>query len=78
MELFFELKVFREIIQVEDNDLMKMLKQTKRLDSFLNTHIAYKIIIRVHIIVASTQRKFFEIKIDLIFFKINNASRNIK
>ena len=56
--------MLREIIQVEDNDLMKILNQIKRLDSFPNTHIAYRIMLTVLVTVASAERSFFEIKID--------------
>ncbi|XP_059277622.1 uncharacterized protein LOC132031704 [Lycium ferocissimum] len=47
LDLFFELKVLREIIQVEDNDLIEILNQIKRLDSFPNTYIAYRIMLTV-------------------------------
>ncbi|KAK4724573.1 hypothetical protein R3W88_027352 [Solanum pinnatisectum] len=44
LDLFSELKMLREIIKVEDNTLIEILSQIKRLDSFPNAYIAYRII----------------------------------
>lgn len=46
------------IIQAEDNYLMKILSQIKRLDSFINTHITYIIMLIVRVTVALTKEVF--------------------
>ena len=48
------------------------------LDSFLNTCIAYRILLTIPIIVASAEIFFFKIKINKIISKIDNVSRKIK
>jgi len=63
LNLFFELKVLREIIQVEYNDLMEILNQIKRLDSFPNAYIAYRIMLTIPVTVASAERSFSKLKL---------------
>ena len=39
LDLFSELKIFKKIIQVEDNSPMDILNHIRRLDSFPNAYI---------------------------------------
>jgi len=63
LDLFSELKVLREIVQVEDNSLIDILNQIKRLDSFPNAYIAYRIMLTIPVTVASTERNFSKLKL---------------
>ena len=63
LDLFSELKVLREIIKVEDNTLIEILNQIKRLDSFPNAYIAYRIMLTIPATVASAERSFSKLKI---------------
>ncbi|KAK4729430.1 hypothetical protein R3W88_022418 [Solanum pinnatisectum] len=63
LDLFSELKVLREIIKVEDNTLIEILNQIKRLDSFPNAYIAYRIMLTIPVTVASAERSFSKLKI---------------
>ena len=64
--------MLREIVQVDDNTLIAILNQIKRLDSFPNVYIAYRIMLTILV------RKFFKIKTDKILLEINNVSREIE
>ena len=57
--LFSELRVLREILRSRINTPIMILDYVKKLDSFPNTSISYKILLMVPIIVASTGKSFF-------------------
>ncbi|XP_070052329.1 uncharacterized protein [Nicotiana tomentosiformis] len=63
LDLFSELKVFLEIVQVEDNSLIDTLNQIKRFDSFSNAYIAYRIMLTISVTVASAERSFSKLKL---------------
>ena len=48
------------------------------LDLFLNTCIAYQILLTILVTVASTERHFSKLKNNKIISKIDNVSRKIK
>ena len=59
-----ELKVLKEILQIKDYtpiDILYYIK--KRLDSFLNTRIAYWFLLIIHVTVVSVERSFSELKL---------------
>ncbi|XP_070024033.1 uncharacterized protein LOC142179527 [Nicotiana tabacum] len=74
LNLFSELKVLREIVQVEDNTLIDILNQIKRLDSFPNAYIVYRIMLTVPITVASAERSFSKLKL-IKFYLRSTMSR---
>ena len=78
LDLFSELKVLKEILQIKDYTPIDILNYIKRLDSFPNTCIAYRILLTIPVTVASTKRSFFKIKINKIIYKIDNVPRKIK
>ena len=78
LDLFSELKVLKEILQIKDYTPIDILNYIKRLDSFPNTCIAYKILLTIPVTVASAKRSFFKIKINKIIYKIDNVPRKIK
>ncbi|XP_070055245.1 uncharacterized protein [Nicotiana tomentosiformis] len=63
LDLFYELKVLREIIHVEDNTQIDILNHIKRLDSFPNAYIAYRIMLTIPVTVASAERSFSKLKL---------------
>ena len=66
LNLFLKLKFLKEILQIEEYTPIDILNYIKRLDSFPNTCIAYRILLTILITVASAERIFFEIKINKI------------
>ena len=63
LDLFSELNVLKEILQIKDYTPIDILNYIKRLDSFLNTCIAYRILLIIHIIVASVEKSFSKLKL---------------
>ena len=64
LDLFSKLKVLKEILQIKDYtpiDILYYIK--KRLDSFLNTCIAYRFLLTIPVIVASVERSFSKLKL---------------
>ena len=53
LNLFSELKVLKEILQINENSLIKVLNYIKRLESFPNVCITFKILLIIPVIVAS-------------------------
>ena len=58
LDLFSELKVLKEILQTEENTPIDVLNYIKRLDSFPNAYIAYRILLTIPVTIASTERSF--------------------
>ena len=50
----------------------------KRLESFSDAYITYRILLTIHVIVASVERTFFKIKNNKILFEIDYVTRKIK
>jgi hypothetical protein len=63
LDLFLELKVLKEILQIEESAPIDILNHIKRLDSFPNACIAYRILLTIPIKVASTERSFSKLKL---------------
>ena len=63
LDLFSELKVFKEILQIKDYTPIDILNYIKRLDSFPNTCIAYRILLIIPVTIASTERSFSKLKL---------------
>ena len=63
LDLFSELKVFKEILQIKDYTPIDILNYIKRLDSFPNTCITYRILLTIPITIASTERSFSKLKL---------------
>jgi hypothetical protein len=53
LDLFSELKVLKEILQIEESAPIDILNYIKILDSFLNACIAYRILLTIPVTVAS-------------------------
>jgi hypothetical protein len=63
LDLFSELKVLKEILQIEESASIDILNYIKRLDSFPNACIAYRILLTIPVTVASTERSFLKLKL---------------
>ena len=53
LDLYSKLIVLKEVVQIDENTLINVLNYLKRLDSFPNAYIAYKILLTIPIMVAS-------------------------
>jgi hypothetical protein len=63
LDLFSELKILKEILQIEKSAPIDILNYIKRLDSFPNTCIAYRILLTIPVTVASAERSFSKLKL---------------
>ena len=64
-----ELKVLKEILQINDYTPIDILNYIKRLDSFPNTCIAYRILLTIHVTVASAERSFSKLKLIKLYLR---------
>ncbi|CAL8989583.1 unnamed protein product [Prunus brigantina] len=78
-DLFEELKIIREILPKEAKTATEILSSLTRLNCFPNAIIAYRILLTLHITVASLPReKFFKIEVIEILLAVNHVTRKIK
>ena len=63
LNLFSKLKVLKEVLQINENSPINVLNYIKRLESFPNACIAFRILLTILITVASTERSFSKLKL---------------
>ena len=63
LDLFLELKVLKEVLQINDNSPINVLNYIKRLEFFPNACITFKILLTIHVTVASAERSFSKLKL---------------
>jgi len=63
LDLFSELKILRVVFRERTNDPIEILDYIKKVDSFLNACIAYRILLTIPVTVASAERIFSKLKL---------------
>ena len=63
LDLLSELKVLRETLQIKEYTPIDIINYIKKLDSFPNTCIAYRMLLTISVTIASTERNFFKLKL---------------
>ena len=63
LDIFLELKVLKEVLQINENSPINVLNYIKMLESFPNACIAFRILLTILVIVASTERSFLKLKL---------------
>ena len=63
LDLFSELKVLKEVLQINENSSINVLNYIKRLESFPNACIPFKILLTIPIVVAFAERSFSKLKL---------------
>ena len=63
LDLFSELKVLKEILQIKEYTLIDILNYIKMFDTFPNTCITYRILLIILVTVASAEKKFSKLKL---------------
>ena len=63
LDLYSKLIVLKEVMQIDENTPINVLNYLKRLDSFPNAYIAYRILLTIPITVASAERSFSKLKL---------------
>ena len=62
-DLSSELNILKEILHIKYYTSIDILNYIKRLDSFPNTCIAYRILLTIHVTVDSAKRSFSKLKL---------------
>ena len=63
LDLFSKLKVLKEVLQINENSPINLLNYIKRVEYFPNACIAFRILLIIHVIVASAKRSFSKLKL---------------
>ena len=63
LDLFSELKVLKEVLQINENSQINVLNYIKRLESFPNACIAFRILLTIPVTVTSAERSFSKLKL---------------
>ena len=63
LDLFLELNILKEIIGLQNDKPIDILNYIKRINSFSNVYIPYRIMLTIPVSVASAQRSFSKLKI---------------
>ena len=63
LDLFQELKMLRDIIHLESDTIINILTYIKNFNSFPNAYIVYRIMLTIHVTVASAERSFSKLKL---------------
>ena len=63
LDLCSELIVLKEVVQIDENTWINVLNYLKRLDSFPNAYIAYRILLTIPITIAFAKRSFSKLKL---------------
>ena len=64
-------------MQIDENIPINVLNYLKRLDSFPNAYIAYRILLTIPVMVAFAEKKNFKIKINKILFKVFYVTKKL-
>ena len=67
--LFSELKVLKEVLQFKINTPLDVLNYIKKIGSFPNAFVAYRILLTIHVTVASAERSFSKLKLIKSFLR---------
>ena len=63
LDLFSELKFLKEVLQINENSPINVLNYIKRLESFPNVCIVFRILLTIPVKVASVERSFSKLKL---------------
>ena len=63
LDLFSELKVLNEVLQINEKSPINVLNYIKRLEYFPNACIAFKILLTIPVAVASAEISFSKLKL---------------
>lgn len=62
-DLCLELKVLRVVLEIDFDSPLKILSFISKIDSFTTCFIIYRILLTIHVTVASAERTFSKLKL---------------
>ena len=63
LDLFSKLKVLKEVLQINEISPINVLNYVKRLESFSNVCIAFRILLIIPVTIASIEKSFSKLKL---------------
>ena len=69
LDLSSKLNILKEILQTKDYTSIDILNYIKRLNSFPNACIAYRILLTIHVTIASAKRSFSKLKLIKLYLR---------
>ena len=60
LDLFSELKILKEVLQINENSPINVLNYIKRLESFLNACITFRILLTIPVTQLLSQKEIFQ------------------
>ena len=63
LKFIFRTKILKEVLQINENFPINVLNYIKRLEFFPNACITFKILLTIHVTVASAERSFSKLKL---------------
>ena len=69
LDLFSELKVLKEVLQINEKSPINVLNYIKRLESFPNACIAFRILLTIPVTIASAERSFPKLKLIKLYLR---------
>ena len=64
-------------MQINENSPINILNYIKRLESFPNACIAYKILLTIHVTVASAERSFSKLKLIKSYLRLTMSQKRL-
>ena len=77
LDLFSDIKILKEVLQINDNSPINVLNYIKRLESFPNACIAFRILLTIHVTIASAEISFSKLKLIKSYLRLTMSQERL-